>query len=254
MNNREKKKSRNMTRKKKRLQPPKNPYPRKKIWFVIPAFNEEKSIGGVLAELINCNYRFIAVVDDRSKDDTYKEAKKQGKQVAVLRHVINRGQGAALRTGIDYALKKGAEYIVTFDSDGQHRVEDLPAMLRPVVEQGYEVSLGSRFLRKTRMPLGRRVLLKGSVLVQWLFYGVKLSDAHNGFRVLSRKAAQKIRIDSDRMEHASEIVEKIVKNNIRYREVPVTIRYTGYSMKKGEGSVLGALRVLFKMIIRRLTH
>lgn len=229
-----------------------NPYPKKKIWFVIPAYNEEKSIGRVVKELKSKGYNNTVVVDDCSKDNTYKEAKKQ--RVAVLKHFINRGQGAALRTGTEYALKKGAEFIVHFDSDGQHRVEDLPAMLKPVVKGEVDVSLGSRFLRKTKMPFSRRFLLKGSVLVQWMFYGVKLSDAHNGFRVLSRKAAQKIRINSDRMEHASEIVEEIVKKKIKYREVPVTIRYTGYSMKKGEGSFFGALKILFKMVMRRLTR
>ena len=230
----------------------KNPYPKKKIWFVIPAYNEEKSIRRVVKELKISGYKDIIVIDDCSKDNTNKEAAKQG--VVVLKHVVNRGQGAALRTGTDYALKKGAEFIVHFDSDGQHRVEDLPAMLRPVVKGRVDVSLGSRFLRKTQMPFSRRFLLKGSVLVQWMFYGVKLTDAHNGFRVLSRKAAQQIRINSDRMEHASEIVEEIVKKKIKYKEVPVTIRYTGYSMKKGEGSFFGALKILFKMIMRRLMY
>ncbi len=231
---------------------PKNPYPKRKIWFVIPAYNEEKSIGRVLKELKSAGYKYIVVIDDCSKDNTYKEAKKQ--KVVVLKHIVNRGQGAALRTGIDYALKNGAEYIVTFDSDGQHRVEDLPAMLRPVVKGEVEVTLGSRFLKKTKMPFSRRVLLKGSVLVQWIFYGVKLTDAHNGYRVLNRKVAQKIEINADRMEHASEIVEEIVKKKIKYKEVPVVIRYTGYSMKKGEGSFFGAIKVLFKMTMRRLTH
>ncbi|KYK25939.1 hypothetical protein AYK26_01525 [Euryarchaeota archaeon SM23-78] len=230
----------------------KNPYRNKKIFFVIPAYNEEKSIGRVIKELKRAGYKFIVVIDDGSKDNTYKEANK--KKVFVLRHIINRGQGAALRTGIEFALKKGAEYIVTFDSDGQHRVEDLPSMLKPVVSGKVDVTLGSRFLRKTKMPFGRRFLLKGSVLVQWFFYGVKLSDAHNGFRVMNRGAAKKIRIESDRMEHASEIVEEIAKKKIKYKEVPVTIRYTGYSMRKGEGSFFGALKILFKMVMRRLIH
>ncbi len=229
-----------------------NKYKNKKIFFIIPAYNEGKSIGRVVKDLKRAGYRYIIVIDDGSKDDTYKEAKKQ--KIIVLKHVINRGQGAALRTGIDSALKKGAEFIVTFDSDGQHRVEDLPRMLRPVIKGEVDVTLGSRFLRKTKMPLSKWVLLKGSVLVQWIFYGVKLSDAHNGYRVLNRKAAKRIRIDSDRMEHASEIVEEIVKKKIKYKEVPVTIRYTGYSMKKGEGSFFGALKILFKMLMRRLMH
>ncbi|MBW2990257.1 glycosyltransferase family 2 protein [Candidatus Woesearchaeota archaeon] len=230
----------------------KNPHKDKRIFFVIPAFNEEKSISRVLKELKSADYRHLVIVDDCSRDRTFHVAKKH--RVDVLRHIVNRGQGAALRTGIEYALKNGAEFIVTFDSDGQHRVEDLPSMLKPVVNGKVDVTLGSRFLRKTSMPLDRKFLLKGSVLVQWFFYGVKLSDAHNGFRVMNREAAQQIRIDSDRMEHASEIVEEIVKKKIKYKEVPVIIRYTGYSMKKGEGSFFGAAKVLFKMVMRRLTR
>ena len=224
----------------------------KKIFFVIPAYNEGKSIGRVINDLKRAGYKDIIVIDDGSKDNTYAEAKKKG--VIALKHVINRGQGAALRTGIDCALKNGAEYIVTFDSDGQHRVEDLPAMLEPVINGEVDVTLGSRFLKKTEMPFGRRILLKGSVLVQRIFYGVKLSDAHNGYRVLSKKAAEQIRIESDRMEHASEIVEEIMKKKIKFKEVPVEIRYTGYSMKKGEASFFGALKILFKMVLRRITN
>lgn len=227
-------------------------YTDKKIFFVIPAFNEGKSIGRVVNELKKAGYNNIIVIDDGSKDNTYAEAKKR--KAIVLKHIINRGQGAALRTGIDYALKNGAEFIVTFDSDGQHRIEDLEAMLGPVVKGEVDVTLGSRFLKKTDMPLSRKILLKGSILVQWVFYGVKLSDAHNGYRVLSRRAAEQIRIDSDRMEHASEIVEEIMKKKIKYKEVPVIIRYSGYSMKKGEASFFGAVKILFKMVIRRITH
>jgi len=224
----------------------------KKIFFVIPAYNEEKSIGLVIDDLKRAGYKNIIVIDDGSRDNTYAEAKKKG--VVALKHIINRGQGAALRTGIDCAIKQGAEFIVTFDSDGQHRVEDLSAMLEPVIKGEVDVTLGSRFLRKTKMPLGRKILLKGSIIVQWLFYGIRLSDAHNGFRVLSRRAAEQIRIESDRMEHASEIVEEIVKKNIKYEEIPVEIRYSGYSMRKGEGSFFGAIKILFKMIMRRLIH
>jgi len=221
----------------------------KNIFFIIPAYNEGKSIGRVVRELKRVGYHNIVVIDDGSRDNTFSEAKKQ--DVFALQHVINRGQGASLKTGIDFALRKGADVLVTFDSDGQHRIEDLPAMLKPVIDGEVDVTLGSRFLKKTEMPLGRRILLKGSVMVQWIFYGVKLSDAHNGFRVLSRRAAQKINIDADRMEHASQIVEEIIRKNITFKEIPVVIRYTGYSMQKGHGSFLGALRILAKMVIRK---
>lgn len=221
----------------------------KSIFFVIPAYNEGKSIARVVCELKKAGYHNIVVIDDGSRDNTFSEAKKQ--DIFALQHVVNRGQGASLKTGIDFALKHGADVLVTFDSDGQHRVEDIPAMLKPVMDGKVDVTLGSRFLKKTEMPLGRRILLKGSVIVQWIFYGVKLSDAHNGFRVMSRKAAQMIEIDADRMEHASQIVEEIVRKKIKFREVPVTIRYTGYSMQKGQGSFLGAVKILAKMIFRK---
>ena len=222
----------------------------RKIFFVIPAYNEEKKIAGVVMGLQKAGYRNIVVVDDCSKDNTYKVCEKLN--VHLLRHIINRGQGAAIRTGMDYALGQGADFIVHFDSDGQHRVEDLPAMLRPVLNGEVDVTLGSRFLKKTKMPFSRRVLLKGSVIVQWLFYGVRLTDAHNGFRVLNRKAAQKIDIKCDRMEHASEIVEEIFKNRLRCREVPVIIKYTDYSQQKGHGSFFGAVRILWKMVVKKM--
>jgi polyprenyl-phospho-N-acetylgalactosaminyl synthase len=224
----------------------------KKIFFVIPAFNEERSIPHVVRGLQKAGYREIVVIDDGSKDRTYDTAAKLG--VHALRHIINRGQGAALKTGIDYALRGGADVIVTFDSDGQHRVEDLPAMLKPVLNGQVDVTLGSRFLKRTEMPLARKILLKGGILIQWLFYGVRLTDAHNGYRVLSRRAAQKIHITSDRMEHASEIVEEIVHKKISFREIPVIIRYTDYSQKKGHASFIGAVRILIKMIFKRLIN
>lgn len=229
-----------------------NPYPNKKIWFVIPAYNEEKSIARVIKELKSAGYKYFIVVDDCSNDNTFSEARRQ--KVPVLRHIINRGQGASLKTGIIYALKHGAEFIVTFDSDGQHRVEDLPAMLKPVANGRVEVTLGSRFLEKTDIPPDRRILLKGSILVQRFFYNTKLSDAHNGFRVMSARAARQIRLNADRMEHASEIVDEIIKKKIKYKEVPVVIRYTDYSKKKGHGSFMCALKVFMKMVIRKLTH
>jgi glycosyltransferase involved in cell wall biosynthesis len=222
----------------------------KKIFFVIPGYNEEKSIAKVVNDLELAGYKNIVVIDDGSQDRTYDVACRTNAH--VLKHVINRGQGAGLRTGIEYALLKGADVIVTFDSDGQHRIEDVPAMLKPVLMGEVDVTLGSRFLRKTDIPFSRKIMLKTAIFIQWLFYGVKLSDVHNGFRVLSRKAAQTIKITGDRMEHASEIVEEIVKKKLKYREVPVIIRYTAYSQRKGHASFMGAVRILLKMIFKKL--
>jgi glycosyltransferase involved in cell wall biosynthesis len=222
-----------------------------KVFIVIAAYNEEKSIVKVLKDLKRHKYNNIVVVDDGSRDHTYDEALKEN--VHVLRHIINRGQGATLKTGIDYALKNGADIIITFDADGQHSTEDLAAMIRPVEKKECDVTLGSRFLKKTNMPLIRQITLKIGIFVLWLFYGVKMTDAHNGLRAMSRVAAKKIEINSDRMEHASQIVEEIHKKKIRYKEIPVTIKYTNYSIKHGHGNFIEGMRVLTQMIIRKMT-
>jgi len=159
------------------------------VWIVIAGYNEEKAIGHVIDNLKAAGYYNSVVTDDGSRDRTQEVAQKHGAH--ALRHVINRGQGAALKTGIDYALLNHAKYIVTFDADGQHRVEDLQAMLKPVVDGDADITIGSRFLdKKSDIPLVRKILLKGSVLIIWLFYGVKMTDAHNGFRAFTAEAAR----------------------------------------------------------------
>jgi glycosyltransferase involved in cell wall biosynthesis len=221
-----------------------------KTFIVIPAYNEEKSIAKVIKDLKKGGYNDIVVVDDGSKDNTYSAAEKAGAD--VLRHFINRGQGAALKTGVDYALMQRADMIVTFDADGQHLVSEIKRMTQPIVKGEVDVTLGSRFLDgKTKLPLKKRMVLKGAVFFMWLMYGIKLSDAHNGFRALSRKAAQKIEIKADRMEHASEIVEEIHKRRMRFKEIPVTIKYTDYSVKKGQ-SVWNSLRIAARMMRRKM--
>jgi len=221
-----------------------------KTFIVIPAYNEEKSIAKVIKDLKKGGYNDIVVVDDGSKDNTFSAAEKAGAD--VLRHFINRGQGAALKTGVDYALMQRADMIVTFDADGQHLVSEIKRMTQPIVKGEVDVTLGSRFLDgKTKLPLKKRMVLKGAVFFMWLMYGIKLSDAHNGFRALSRKAAQKIEIKADRMEHASEIVEEIHKRRMRFKEIPVTIKYTDYSVKKGQ-SVWNSLRIAARMMRRKM--
>lgn len=216
-----------------------------KTWIVIAAFNEGKAINDVVKGLLDENYKNIVVVDDGSNDNTAEVAKKAGAHVVV--HEQNKGQGAALQTGTDYALEQGADIIIHFDADGQHQASDISKFIEKL-NGDCDVCLGSRFLnKKSNVPFVRKLFLKGGTLVIWIFYGVKLTDAHNGFRALSRNAAQKIKIECPRMEHASEIIEKIGKYKLKYCEVPVTIKYTNYSMSKGQTS-WNAFRILFKMI------
>ncbi len=219
------------------------------VWIVIAAFNEEHSIGSVVKSLVKAGYRNVVVVDDGSKDNTSIIARKLTKHVVI--HRINKGQGAALRSGIDYSLKNGADVIVTFDADGQHRVEDIPVLVKPIQDDEVDVVLGSRFLKKgSNIPFIRRIVLKGGAFVVWLFYGIWLTDSHNGFRALSRKAAQTIQITCPRQAHASEIPAEIKKHKLRFKEVPVVIKYTKYSMEHGQSS-WNAVRILWRMILHR---
>jgi glycosyltransferase involved in cell wall biosynthesis len=216
---------------------------------VIAAYNEAFCIEGVVREL-RAYYPQVVVVDDGSSDDTGARAQAGG--ACVLTHIINRGQGAALQTGITYALGQGAEFIVTFDADGQHDVADVLALLNPIERGEFEISLGSRFLeRREKIPLVRRMVLAAAVLFMRVTARARLSDAHNGLRAFSRRAALQLDLQLDRMAHASEIVDQVVSSGLAYGEVPVRVRYTEYSLQKGQRSS-AALRVAFDYLMGRL--
>lgn len=217
-------------------------------WIVVPAYNEGEAIGPVVAELVRLRHR-VVVIDDGSRDDTARIARNNG--AIVLRHALNRGQGAALQTGIAYALARGAEHIVTFDSDGQHSPDDVDALIAPLLAGRADVTLGSRFIGSTEgMPRLRRMLLGAAVVFTRLASGARVSDTHNGLRAFTRAAAAKLDIRLDRMAHASEILDQIVRHEMRYEEVPVHVRYTEYSRRKGQTS-LSALRILADYVLGR---
>jgi polyprenyl-phospho-N-acetylgalactosaminyl synthase len=202
------------------------------VWIVVAAYNEAGVIADVVRPLVSEGYA-VVVVDDGSIDDTAKLARAAG--AALLRHAINRGQGAALQSGLRYALERGARIVITFDADGQHAVEDLPRLLEPILESEADVVLGSRFLEHTAaVPPIRRLLLRAAVVFTGVASGVTLTDAHNGMRALTRRAAEQLDLRLDRMAHASEIIDQIARLRLRVVEVPVAIRYTPYSLSKGQ--------------------
>ena len=189
----------------------------------------------------------VIVVDDGSTDATAEAAQRAG--ALVVRHLINRGQGAALKTGFDCALARGAEGLVSFDSDGQHQLEDVDALIAPVLEGRCDVALGSRFLQgSSQVPPARKLVLKLGVVFTRLVSRVRVTDTHNGLRAFSRQAARQIRIRQDRMAHASEILDEIGRLGLRYREVPVRIVYTPYSRAKGQRSS-AALRIVWDFLV-----
>jgi glycosyltransferase involved in cell wall biosynthesis len=219
--------------------------PRDETWIVIAALNEGPVIGEVVGELVRDRWR-VVLVDDGSRDDTVDRARAAG--AIVLRHAVNLGQGAALQTGIDYALLRGAQRIVTFDADGQHAAEDVPAMVAAL--DTADIALGSRFLGKVEGATKRRMaLLRTAVVMSNKMSGLQLTDAHCGFRAFRASAAPRLRILQDRMAHASELLHKIASSGLRIVEVPVTIRYTAHSMRKGQGG-FQAIRILFDYFFR----
>ena len=218
---------------------------RRKTWVVIAAYREEQVIGRVAAEVADGGWS-VVVVDDGSEDGTAAAARQPG--VVVLQHAINLGQGAALQTGIDYALDHGAETLCTFDADGQHAPEDIPRLIDALAEA--DVALGSRFLGRIEgAGRGRRALLRAAVAVSNGLSGTRLTDAHCGIRAFRAQVAPRLRITQDRMSHASELLRKIAASGLRVVEVPVTVRYTARSLAKGQGG-LQAVRILFDYFFR----
>lgn len=220
------------------------------IFVIIPCFNEASVIKDTVAGVLEMGYS-VVVVDDASTDETKQLL--HGFPVHYLRHRINLGQGAALQTGFDYAIRKGAAFLITFDADGQHFSGDIARMVETMEEKSVDIVFGSRFLEgsDSSVPPGRKWLLKTARYVNYFFSGILLSDAHNGFRCLSRKAAEKIRLRENRMAHASEILIQVAKLKLTYAEYPVKIHYTAYSMGKGQGNRHG-LRILFELILYKL--
>ena len=219
-----------------------------RCFVVIAAFNESGCVGEVVRD-VRARYPDVVVVDDGSIDATAGEARNAG--AVVLSHAINRGQGAALQTGMEYALDHGAEAIVTFDADGQHKTEDIEVLLAPVRDREFDVALGSRFLRgNPSIPPVRRLTLRLAVIFTRWVSGIRVTDTHNGLRAFSRDAAARIAIRQDRMAHASEIHHTIARHRMRYCEVPTDVRYTTHSLRKGQRSS-AAFRIALDFLLGR---
>lgn len=216
-------------------------------YFVIPAYNEENSILNIVNSLKEKRYKNIIVVDDNSSDKTNRLLKDKG--IKVIKHIVNRGAGAATKTGIDYALNKGADKIVTLDADGQHSTEDISNLLFESEE--HDVIIGSRFIEKGNTPIHRRAYNKIGNLITYFFYGLHVKDSQSGFKVFSKNAAKNIKITFDRYEFCSEIISEIKKKNLTYKEIPIKAIYTKESLKKGQ-SLANGINMVFRMLFKKL--
>ena len=219
------------------------------VWVVMAAYNEGRVIADVVADVRTTGYR-VVVVDDGSKDSTGDAA--AGAGAIVVRHPINLGQGAALQTGIDFALAQGAEMIVTFDADGQHRAADIATLIEALRQHGADFALGSRFLGSSvNLPPSRRLLLRAATWFTRATTGLDITDSHNGLRAMTRRGAARIHLRQNRMAHASEILHQIATSGLKYVETPVTIHYSAYSLAKGQ-TLFDAVLIILDLFARRL--
>jgi glycosyltransferase involved in cell wall biosynthesis len=218
------------------------------IYIVMPAYNEKKVIAKTIKSLHANGYHNIIVVDDGSSDKTSEIAERE--DAIVLRHAVNRGLGGALGTGIDAAILKDAEIIVTFDSDGQHDPSDIEKIIQPIIHNKADAVIGSRLIDPKGMPFIRKIGNWGFNLITYLLFSVWTTDSQSGLRAFTKDAAAKIEIKANRMEVSSEIIKEIGRNKLRFVEVPINAIYTYYSIAHGQSS-WNAFRILGKLILRK---
>jgi glycosyltransferase involved in cell wall biosynthesis len=223
---------------------------------VIPAWNEAATIAAVVSD-VRTFVDSVLVVDDGSTDATSTLAQEAGAR--IVRHRINRGYGAASVTGIAAALRMGAEYIVTIDADGQFLASDIPRLLQPLISGNADVVMGSRFgsgivqNEAHGVTIQRRLrwLRLAALITRW-YTGVAVTDPHNGFRACTRQAVEKFHFIQDQMSFSSEFIEQVAKHRIRFREVPITVRYTDYSLRKGQ-KLGNSFKIVWDLFISRLS-
>lgn len=219
-----------------------------RLFVVVPAFNESLAIQNVVREINRCGYKNLIVVDDGSTDDTFARAEAM-EGVTALRHQINRGKGAATKTGIEAAKMLGADVIVTMDGDGQHDPSDIPKLIDPIIRGQAEVVLGSRLKNPDGMPWYKIIHNKIGNLITWYLFGLYVTDSQSGFRVYSSHAASTINTIGDRYEYDSEVLREIYLYKLKYKEIPIKVRYTNYSMGKvHKQGFINGIKTLYKML------
>ncbi len=223
------------------------------VWLVVPVYNEATVIADVVGQARRV-FPNIVCIDDGSKDGSAAAAEAAG--AAVVRHPVNLGQGAALQTGFEYALGDPAmRHVVTYDADGQHQLHDVEVMVERIRRGDVRVVFGSRFLdERTKATRLKKLVLRAAVAYTNATTGTRLTDAHNGLRVLHRDVVERLEITQNRMAHASEIVSQIGGmrfdgKRVTYAEEPVHILYTDYSRGKGQ-SLWNAVNILADLVWR----
>lgn len=219
-----------------------------KVIAIIPAYNEASVIGGVVLSALKYVDE-VVVVNDGSTDRTAEVARHAGAQVYT--HVLNRGLGATLATGIEAGLRRGADVLVTLDADGQHDPTEIPNFLKAIEEKQVDAVIGSRLLQATGMPFRRRLYNRIGNVLTYVLFGIWTTDSQSGYRAFTRRGASQLQLRTNRMEVSSEFLKEIHDKKISFCEIPCTVKYTEYSMSKGQSFSVGVMTAM-KLILRRL--
>lgn len=234
--------------------------------FLIRAFNEWSVIGQTIDTIYKAGYRKIVIVNDGSSDNTYTTVQEKislhtDAQIYIVSHMINRWGWAANKTWLQFACKYmqqlWCEWLVTYDADGQMSIDDMDSFTTAIQHtDNYSIKafLWSRFIEwasVSAIPFMRKCILRGSKIVTRLFNRMDVSDPHNGYRVLHYSILDKIFLTSDGMTYASELLESLYLHNIPYKEVPVHITYTDYSLAKWQKN-RNAFKILFELIYKKI--
>lgn len=229
------------------------------IVFLMRAYNEWSVIGETIDNIIWAWFKKIIVVNDGSRDNTVqvvneRAIKHKDKNIVLISHDINRGAGSANKTWFEFLKKYGdlfdVERVVTFDSDGQMDINDMTKFIEAAQTTDIEVLLGSRFVKwwhAQNIPMMRRIILFGSKIITWLFNRVWVSDPHNGYRMIKLYAIQQINLESDGMTYASELLDEVYRLKFKFKQIPVNIIYTQYSLWKGQKNG-NAINILLEII------
>lgn len=217
---------------------------------IVPAYNEEATITQTLDELVK-HFSNVYLVDDGSTDLTGEISNSYN--IKLIKHALNLGQGAALQSGFDAALlNTEVEFFLTYDADGQHSVKDAIAMLDVMRQHRVDVILGSRFCSggsAKNISLKKKLILNLAVAFTRFDSGLKVSDTHNGLRILRRSFVESLNIRQSGMAHASEILNHVRNVKADWIEFPVQINYTEYSKKKGQ-SILNSVNILTELLYK----
>jgi len=220
-----------------------------KLAIVIPAYNEEGSIEKVLKTIpkkIN-GIKDIStiVVDDGSKDKTFKIAKKHAD--CAVSHLCNLGVGTATISGLDIAKKNGSDIVVTLDGDGQHNPENIASLIKPILDKKADIVIGTRMKNTKEMPKIKVFGNWAMNFITFLFFRVWVTDSQSGMKAFSKKSLNELQLDSIEYEICSEIIGEAKYKKLKITEVRIDTIYTDYSKAKGQ-NIFNAINIFTKII------